>query len=101
MDEIPQLFNILRGEMSLIGPRPEREYFVKKLIEKIPYYSLRFSVKPGLTGWAQVTYKYGDSVEDALEKLQYELYYVKNMSLALDLRILLKTIRTVLFGMGR
>ncbi len=101
LDEIPQFINIIKGEMSLIGPRPEREYFVKKLMEKIPYYSLRFSVKPGLTGWAQVTYKYGDSVDDALEKLQYELYYVKNMSLALDIRILLKTIRIVLFGMGR
>ncbi len=101
LDEIPQFINIIKGEMSLIGPRPEREYFVKKLMEKIPYYSLRFSVKPGLTGWAQITYKYGDSVNDALEKLQYELYYVKNMSLVLDLRILLKTIRTVLFGMGR
>ena len=101
LDELPQLINIIKGEMSLIGPRPEREFFVKKLMQKIPFYSLRFSIKPGLTGWAQITYKYGDSVNDALEKLQYELYYVKNMSLALDLRILLKTIRIVLFGMGR
>ncbi len=87
--------------MSLIGPRPEREFFVKKLTEKIPFYSLRFSVKPGLTGWAQVIYRYGASEEDALEKLQYELYYVKNLSLFLDIRILLKTIRIILFGMGR
>ena len=100
-DELPQLINVLKGEMSLIGPRPEREFFVKKLTQKIPFYSLRFSVKPGLTGWAQVSYKYGASEEEALEKLQYELYYVKNMSLLLDIRILLKTIRIVLFGMGR
>ncbi|MFX0140449.1 MAG: sugar transferase, partial [Candidatus Hodarchaeota archaeon] len=77
-DEIPQLINVIKGEMSLIGPRPGREFFVKKLTEKIPFYSLRFSVKPGLTGWAQIIYKYGSSEEDALEKLQYELYYVKN-----------------------
>jgi len=101
MDELPQLINIIKGEMSLIGPRPEREFFVKRLTEKIPFYSLRFSVKPGLTGWAQIIYKYGASEEDALEKLQYELYYIKNMSLFLDLRILLKTIRIILFGMGR
>jgi len=101
LDELPQLINILKGEMSLIGPRPEREFFVEKLTEKIPFYSLRFSVKPGLTGWAQVMYRYGASEEDALEKLEYELYYVKNMSLILDLKILLKTIRIILFGMGR
>jgi len=101
MDELPQLINIIKGDMSLIGPRPEREFFVKRLMEKIPFYSLRFSVKPGLTGWAQIIYKYGASEEDALEKLQYELYYIKNMSLFLDLRILLKTIRIILFGMGR
>lgn len=101
LDELPQLINILKGEMSLIGPRPEREFFIKKFNENIPYYSLRFSVKPGLTGWAQVMYRYGASEEDALEKLQYELYYVKNMSLPLDFRILLKTIRIVLFGQGR
>jgi len=101
MDELPQLINIIKGNMSLIGPRPEREFFVKRLTENIPFYSLRFSVKPGLTGWAQVIYKYGASEEDALEKLEYELYYIKNMSLFLDLRILLKTIRIILFGMGR
>jgi len=92
---------VIRGEMSLIGPRPEREFFIKKLIEKIPHYSLRFSVKPGLTGWAQVNYKYGATDEEASEKLQYELYYIKNMSLFLDFRILLKTIRIIIFGMGR
>ena len=101
LDELPQLINIIKGEMSLIGPRPERKYFVQKLMKKIPYYSLRFSIKPGLTGWAQVAFKYGDSIDDALEKLQYELYYIKNMSLLLDFRILLKTIRIILFGMGR
>jgi lipopolysaccharide/colanic/teichoic acid biosynthesis glycosyltransferase len=87
LDEIPQLVNVFRGEMSLIGPKPEREYFVKKLIKKITYYSFRLAVVPGLTGWAQVHYRYGSSVEDALEKLRYDLYYIKNMSLFLDLRI--------------
>ena len=101
LDEIPQLINIIKGNMSLIGPRPESPYFVKQLMEKIPYYSLRFTIKPGLTGWAQVNYGYGASIEDAVEKLQYELYYIKNMSLILDVRIILKTIRIMLFGMGR
>jgi len=101
VDELPQLINILKGEMSFIGPRPEREYFVRELKKKIPYYSLRFVVKPGLTGWAQVNYRYGSSIEDAIEKLTYDLYYIKNMSLFLDLRIILKTIRICLFGMGR
>ena len=101
LDELPQLINVIKGEMSLTGPRPEREFFVKKLMEKIPFYSLRFSVKPGLTGWAQINYKYGDSDEDAFEKLQYDLYYVKNMSTFLDIGILLQTIRIVLFGTGR
>lgn len=101
MDELPQLLNVMKGQMSLIGPRPEREYFVNKLINDVPYYSLRFSVKPGLTGWAQVNYRYGASVEDAIEKLQYELYYIKNMSILLDLRIILKTFRIMLFGLGR
>jgi len=100
-DELPQFINILRGEMSLIGPRPEREYFVKRLMKEIPYYSLRFALKPGLTGWAQVNYGYGSTVEDVLEKLSYELYYIKNMSLFMDLRILLRTLRVMLFGMGR
>jgi len=101
LDELPQLINILKGEMSIIGPRPEREYFVKKLEKEVPFYSLRFSVKPGLSGWAQVNYRYGASVEDAVEKLMYDLYYIKNMSLYLDSRILLRTIRISLFGMGR
>ena len=100
LDELPQLFNVLRDEMSFIGPRPERPEFVKKLEEKIPYYSLRHSVNPGITGWAQVNYPYGASVEDAIEKLQYDLFYVQNMSFLLELRIFLKTIQVVLFGNG-
>ena len=101
LDELPQLINVLKGEMSLIGPRPEREYFIRILLEKIPYYSLRYAAKPGITGWAQVNYRYGASVEDAIEKLRYDLYYIKNMSFFLDLRILLRTVRVSLFGMGR
>lgn len=100
LDEIPQLVNVLKGEMSLIGPRPEREFFVTKLTETIPFYGLRFFVKPGLTGWAQVNYRYGLNEEDALEKLRYELYYIKNQSLALDARILLCTVRVVLTAKG-
>ena len=101
LDELPQLINIFKGDMSVIGPRPEREFFIRKLEEEIPFYSLRFSVNPGLTGWAQVNYRYASSKEDALEKLKYELYYIKNMSFFLDIRILLRTVRIILFGMGR
>ncbi len=101
LDEIPQLINILRGDMSFIGPRPERPEFTKELEKKIPYYNLRHLVKPGLSGWAQINYPYGASVEDAIEKLQYELYYIKNYSLLLDLKVALKTLSTVLFGKGR
>ena len=101
LDELPQLINVLKGEMSIIGPRPEREFFIEKLIKKIPHYSLRFSVKPGLTGWAQVNSGYAASEKDAVEKLEYDLYYVKNISFFLDFRIFLKTIRTIIFGMGR
>lgn len=100
LDELPQLFNILKEEISLIGPRPERPEFVKELKEKIPYYFLRHSVKPGITGWAQVNYRYGASVEDAIEKLQYDLFYIQNMSLLLEIRILLKTISVILYGKG-
>lgn len=100
VDELPQLINVFRGEMSLIGPRPERPEFVKQLEEKIPYYHLRHAVRPGITGWAQVSYRYGASVEDSRFKLEYDLYYVKNMSLLLDLKILLRTIGVVLFGQG-
>jgi sugar transferase (PEP-CTERM system associated) len=98
IDETPQFVNILRGEMSLIGPRPERPEFVERLEERIPYYSERHLVKPGLTGWAQVSYPYGASVEDAREKHQYDLYYIKNQSPLLDAIVLLETARVVLFG---
>lgn len=101
LDELPQLWNILKGDMSFIGPRPERPVFNDQLAEQIPFYHLRHVVKPGLTGWAQVNYPYGASIEDALEKLQYDLWYIKHYSLFLDLRIILKTVRVVLFGMGR
>ena len=101
LDELPQLINVLLGHMSFIGPRPERPEFVQSLQKEIPYYMKRLSVKPGLTGWAQVKYRYGASVEDSLEKLQYDLYYIKNLSLFLDLLILLNTVQVVLFARGR
>jgi lipopolysaccharide/colanic/teichoic acid biosynthesis glycosyltransferase len=101
LDELPQVFNVLKGDMSVIGPRPERPYFVELLNSKVPYYDLRHKVKPGITGWAQVMYRYGASVEDAYEKLQYDLYYAKNASLLFDLRILLKTFKVVIAGEGR
>ncbi len=97
IDEIPQLWNILMGNMSFVGPRPERPEFVENFEKKIPYYALRHIVKPGLTGWAQVNYRYGASEEDALEKLQYDMYYLKNLSLLLDIQTALKTINVVLF----
>ena len=100
IDELPQLFNVLKGEMSLVGPRPERPYFVEKLTQDIPFYAVRHSVKPGVTGWAQVRYKYGATVEDSLAKLQFDLYYVKNHSLALDMVVLLETVAVVLTGKG-
>jgi len=100
IDEIPQLWNVLKGDMSLVGPRPEREFFINQLEEKIPYYSERFSVKPGLTGWAQVCYGYGDSIEDAIEKLNYDLFYIKNMSIFMDIVIIFRTVKTVIFGVG-
>lgn len=101
IDELPQLFNVLMGNMSLVGPRPERPEFVGKLKEVIPYYSERHFVKPGVTGWAQVRYPYGASVEDALEKLRYDLYYIKNVSPVFDLLIILETIKVVLSRRGR
>lgn len=100
LDEIPQLWNVLKGDMSFVGPRPERPEFVKMLTEKIPYYSERHTVKPGISGWAQVSYRYGASVDDALEKLKYDLFYVKNMSFALDLLIMFKTIKIILLQSG-
>jgi len=101
VDELPQLFNVLFGQMSFIGPRPERPEFVEKLQEQIPYYMERLAVKPGITGWAQVKYRYGSSIEDAVEKLQYDLYYIKNLSLFLDLLIVLNTVQVILFARGR
>jgi sugar transferase (PEP-CTERM system associated) len=100
LDELPQVFNVLRGHMSLVGPRPERPEFVDELQEQIPYYGERHAVKPGITGWAQLKYCYGSSEEDAFEKLQFDLYYIKNQSLALDLIILLQTVEVVLWGKG-
>lgn len=100
IDELPQFVNVIRGEMSFIGPRPERPVFVEQLEREIPYYSQRHVIKPGLTGWAQIRYPYGASVEDAREKLQYDLYYIKNQSYILDAIILFETVRTVLFGRG-
>jgi lipopolysaccharide/colanic/teichoic acid biosynthesis glycosyltransferase len=100
LDELPQLWNVLAGDMSLIGPRPERPQFVAQLTKEIPFYGQRHIVRPGLSGWAQVRYSYGASVEDAMEKLQYDLYYIKNMSLALDMFIALSTIKTVLLRRG-
>ncbi len=101
IDELPQLWNVIRGEMSLIGPRPERPEFDLDLRQEIPYYELRYLVKPGITGWAQVCYPYGASVEDAYQKLAYDLYYIKNYSLGLDLVIALKTLRVIILGKGR
>ena len=99
-DELPQIFNIIRGQMSLVGPRPERPEFVEGLAQKIPYYQERHCVKPGLTGWAQLRYPYGASEKDALEKLRYDLYYVKNQSFFLDLIILLQTAEVVIWQKG-
>jgi lipopolysaccharide/colanic/teichoic acid biosynthesis glycosyltransferase len=100
LDELPQLWNVLRGEMSLVGPRPERPEFVEDLTEQIPFYGQRHTVRPGVTGWAQVRHSYGASVEDALQKLQYDLFYVKHQSVTLDLFIVLETIKTVIVRRG-
>ena len=100
IDELPQLWNVLIGKMSMVGPRPERKHFTDQLEKAIPYYSERFTVKPGITGWAQICYDYGASVEDAIEKLNYDLFYIKNMSIMMDIVILLRTVKIVLFGRG-
>ncbi len=100
IDEIPQFWNIIKGEMNFVGPRPERPHFVKQLATEIPFYEHRHLVAPGLTGWAQIKYPYGASVSDAIQKLQYDLYYIKNQSLALDMMIVFDTVKTVLFGKG-
>jgi sugar transferase (PEP-CTERM system associated) len=100
LDELPQLFNVLKGEMAIAGPRPERPEFVKTLSEKIPYYRQRHCVKPGITGWAQINYKYGDTIEDTITKLEYDLYYIKNMSASLDAYIFFHTLKTMLLSRG-
>ncbi len=100
MDELPQIFNVLKGDMSFVGPRPERPYFVEQLAREIPYYQERHYVKPGITGWAQINYPYGASIEDAKRKLQYDLYYVKNCTLFMDILVLVQTARVVLFTEG-
>jgi exopolysaccharide biosynthesis polyprenyl glycosylphosphotransferase len=101
LDELPQIINVLLGNLSIVGPRPEQRHYVEQLTQSIPFYSLRHTVKPGVTGWAQVKYPYGASEHDAMEKLQYELYYLRHQSLSLDGRICLRTIRSILFGEGR
>ena len=101
LDEIPQLLNVIKGEMSLVGPRPERHVFIREFEEKIPFYTQRLAVRPGLKGWAQVKYPYASSIEQTEEKLQYDLYYIKNMSFMLDFVVLLKTIKVVFFGSGK
>jgi lipopolysaccharide/colanic/teichoic acid biosynthesis glycosyltransferase len=100
VDELPQLVNVLRGEMSLVGPRPERAYFVCQLAKRIPFYAQRHCVKPGITGWAQINAPYGASLDDARYKLRYDLYYAKNRSFFLDMWILICTVHTVLFRQG-
>ena len=100
IDELPQIWNVLKGDMSFVGPRPEREVFIKELVKQIPYYDARLTVKPGITGWAQINYSYGASVEDAVEKLNYDLFYIKNMSFLMDMLIILRTVKIVLFGSG-
>ena len=100
IDELPQLYNVLRGDMSFVGPRPERPQFVADLAKKIPFYTMRHMVKPGITGWAQICFPYGASEADAREKLEYDLYYIKNYSLFFDTVIMLQTVHTVFWGKG-
>jgi lipopolysaccharide/colanic/teichoic acid biosynthesis glycosyltransferase len=99
-DELPQLWNVLLGDMSFVGPRPERPFFVNQLAAAIPYYTERHVVKPGITGWAQVKYRYGASIEDATEKLRYDLYYIKHLSIVFDLTIVIDTVKVILSGKG-
>jgi lipopolysaccharide/colanic/teichoic acid biosynthesis glycosyltransferase len=101
LDEVPQFVNVLRGDMSIIGPRPERSFFVNELSRIIPFYETRHIVKPGLTGWAQVNTRYGSSVDDSLTKLQYDLYYIKHRSVFLDINIVVKTLSTILYYRGQ
>jgi exopolysaccharide biosynthesis polyprenyl glycosylphosphotransferase len=99
-DELPQLFNVIKGEMAIVGPRPERPEFVRALSEQIPYYRQRHCVRPGITGWAQINHKYGDTLEDTIIKLEYDLYYIKNMSFSLDTYIVFHTLKTMLLTRG-
>jgi lipopolysaccharide/colanic/teichoic acid biosynthesis glycosyltransferase len=101
IDELPQLINVFKGEMGFVGPRPERPEFVSGLVKVIPYYNQRHNVKPGITGWAQLKYPYGASQDDSLEKLKYDIYYIKHRSVLLDLFILIRTVEVILFGKGR
>jgi len=101
LDEVPQFINILKGQMAIIGPRPERPVFVKQIAQKLPFYQTRHVIKPGLTGWAQVNHSYTDTIDDALIKLQYDLFYIKHRSIFLDINIIIKTIGTVLFYKGQ
>lgn len=101
LDEFPQFINVLKGEMSIIGPRPERPFFVKELSQIIPFYQTRHTIKPGLSGWAQVNSRYGSSIEDSLEKLQYDLFYIKHRSFFLDVNIIVKTLSTIIYYRGR
>ena len=100
LDEIPQMWNVLKGEMGFIGPRPERPEFVSKLTEQIPYYNLRHIIRPGITGWAQIRYKYGNTIEDARQKLQYDLFYIKNLSIGLDFWVSVQTLKVIILGRG-
>ena len=101
LDEVPQFINVLKGEMSVIGPRPERPFFVKELSQFIPFYETRHTIKPGLSGWAQVNHRYGSTVEDSLIKLQYDLYYIKHRSFFLDVNIIVKTLSTIIHYRGQ
>ena len=98
IDEIPQMINVLKGEMSMVGPRPERPFFVDRLASEIPYYKRRLKVRPGITGWAQIKHKYDENIEDVKVKLKYDLFYIENMSLRMDLKILFRTVFIVLLG---
>jgi lipopolysaccharide/colanic/teichoic acid biosynthesis glycosyltransferase len=101
IDELPQFWSVLKGEMSLIGPRPERKFFINQLVKSIPLYDSRHLIRPGITGWAQVKCDYGENIEDSLKKLEYDLYYIKNRSVTLDIRIIFKTINTIIFYRGQ
>ena len=101
LDELPQLLNVLKGDMSLVGPRPERPFFVEKLNQEYPFYMCRLKVRPGITGWAQIKHPYDEHLEDVREKLRYDLYYIENMGLWLDLKIMIRTVRVMLLGKGR